>query len=58
MYKILVLILILSIVHIIKEIGRFWVAFKTNAQYESKNIRTLLTMLAISYITTIIICGF
>lgn len=59
MFKSMVLcfILIMSILNIIKEIGRFYFAFKDNNKYESKTSRTVLTMASLSYIITIIIFG-
>lgn len=54
---ILCFILILACLNIIKEVWRFYVAFKGRTKYESKTVRTLLTMSSIAYIITIIIFG-
>jgi len=54
---ILCFILILASLNLIKEIWRFYVAFKSGSKYESKTVRTLLTMSSIAYIMTIIFFG-
>lgn len=56
--KLLVFVLILSILKIVVEIGRFVLAFIRNEEYTTTKINGLLTLLSISYVFTIIICGF
>lgn len=56
--KILVFILIVCILNVVKESFRFGVSFYKNEEYKSSEIRTLFTWMSISYILTIIFCGF
>lgn len=54
---ILCFVLVLSILNLLKEIWRFYSAFRKEEKYETSNYRTLLTFSTISYIITIIIFG-
>lgn len=57
--KILVFILVMCILNVIKEGFRFYAAFNSeNGHYDSSVTRTVLLFSSISYIVTIIFCGF
>lgn len=56
--KIIVFILIVCILNVLKEGFRLGVSFYKNEEYKSSETRTLLTWMSISYILTIIFCGF
>lgn len=48
---------ILALLHIVKEICRFGVAFKFGKKYDSSDKRTIITMVSLSYLIMILICG-
>ena len=48
---------ILALLHIVREIFRFGVAFKLGKKYESSDKRTIITMVSLSYLIMILICG-
>lgn len=56
--KILIFILIMCILNLLREVFRFGFCFAKNEKYESGTVRTLFTWASISYIMTIIFCGF
>lgn len=58
-YKSIILcfVLIMSILNVIKELARFYFAFKEGSKYESMSARTIMTMMSLSYIITIMIYG-
>jgi hypothetical protein len=51
---ILIFLLSMSSLHLIKESFRFGIALKNEEKYESDNIRTLITFIAISLVISII----
>lgn len=55
--KLVVFVLMMAIVFVIMEAGRFVVAYKAASNFETTPKRTTLTIIAIAYILTIIFTG-
>lgn len=56
--KILTFILIMCILNVIKECISLAIAYKQEKKYETSTLNNIMTMVSLSYIITIIICGF
>ena len=56
--KILTFILIMCILNVIKECISLSIAYKQEKKYETSTLNNIMTMVSLSYIITIIICGF
>lgn len=54
---ILCFILVMTILNILKEVYRIYLAVKSEEKYESGNLRTILTFSSLAYIITIIFFG-
>lgn len=56
--KLSVFLLVLSILEVLREGIRFAVAFGQRKQFEISTVRTAMLWTALSYIITVIFCGF
>lgn len=48
----------MCILNVIKECISFAIAYKQEKKYETSTLNNIMTMVSLSYIITIIICGF
>lgn len=56
--KILTFLLIMCILNVIKEGISIAIAYKQEKPYNTSTLNNIMTMVSLSYIITIIICGF